>query len=330
MKNKMLYSAVIAISIFFFLGCENDNEIDGVGNLVPKTVDQDASIPSIFINGTQLHAETFGNPNNPMLVFLHGGPGSDYRNGLNVQQLANEGYYVIFYDQRGSGLSKRHDKNSYSIQLVLDDLTEVIKYYRTSANQKIFLFGHSWGAMLGTAYVNSYPDKIDGLILAEPGGLNKQLLDEYGEMSRKINIFSEVTSNLLYVDQFLTGKENQHEILDYKYGISSSFSYAKGNKEGIPGPSPFWRIGTTVLESFTDIAENDGFDFTTNLNQYKTKVLFLYGELNESYGLSFAKKEAAYFPNSEIEEVKETGHEMIYFKWENVHPIVLKYLNELK
>lgn len=330
MKTNLLYTAAIAVSIFFFLGCENENDLDGIGNLVPKTVDQDPTLPSISVNGTQLHSETFGNPNNPMLIFLHGGPGSDYRNGLNVQQLATDGYYVIFYDQRGSGLSKRHDKNSYSIQLVLDDLTEVIKYYQTSSNQKVFLFGHSWGAMLGTAYVNSYPDKIDGLILAEPGGLNKKLLDDYGEMSRKINIFSEVTSNLLYVDQFLTGKENQHEILDYKYGISSSFSYAKGNKEGIPGPSPFWRIGTTVLESFTDIAENDGFDFTINLEQYTTKVLFLYGELNQSYGLSFARKEAAYFPVSEIEEVKGTGHEMIYFKWENVHPIVLNYLNQLK
>ncbi|MDQ6471302.1 alpha/beta hydrolase [Flavobacterium sp. LHD-80] len=330
MKTNVIYTAVIAVSIFFFLGCENENDIDGIGNLVPKTVDQDPTLPSISVNGTQLHAETFGNPNNPMLIFLHGGPGSDYRNGLNVQQLENDGYYVIFYDQRGSGLSKRHDKKSYSIQLVLDDLTEVIKHYKTSPNQKVFLFGHSWGAMLGTAYVNSYPDKIDGLILAEPGGLNKKLLDEYGEMSRKIEIFSEVTSNLLYVDQFLTGKENQHEILDYKFGISTSFSYAKGNKEGIPGPSPFWRIGTTVLESFTDIAENDGFDFTTNLNQYKTKVLFLYGELNQSYGLSFAQKEAAYFPNSAIAEVKGTGHEMIYFKWENVYPIVLNYLNDLK
>lgn len=320
----------MALSIFFFLSCENENEIDGVGNLVPKTVDQDASISSIFVNGTQLHSETFGNPNHPMLVFLHGGPGSDYRNGLNVQQLADEGYYVVFYDQRGSGLSKRHDKKSYSIQLVLDDLTEVIQYYRSSPTQKIFLFGHSWGAMLGTAYVNSYPNKIDGLILAEPGGLNKKLLDEYGEMSRKINIFSEVTSNLLYVDQFLTGKENQHAILDYKYGISSSFTYAKGNDEGIPGPSPFWRIGTTVLESFIEISENDGFDFTTNLDQYQTKVLFLYGELNKSYGLNFALKEAAYFPAFDIAEVKGTGHEMIYFKWENVEPLVLQYLNNLK
>lgn len=330
MKSNVFYSTAIAISISLFFGCETENDINSPGNLVPKTVDQDSSLPSIFVNGTQLHAETFGNPNNPMLVFLHGGPGSDYRNGLNVQQLANDGYYVVFYDQRGSGLSKRHDKNTYSIQLVLDDLTEVIKYYRTVPTQKIFLFGHSWGAMLATAYINEYPTLIDGVILAEPGGLNKKLLDDYGEMSRKIELFAEATSNLLYVDQFLTGKENQHEILDYKFGISTHFSYAKGNKEGIPGPSPFWRIGTTVLESFTDIAENDGFDFTTNLDQYKTKVLFLYGELNQSYGLSFAQKEAAYFPSSEIAEIKDTGHEMIYFKWENVHPVVLNYLNALK
>lgn len=329
MKSTVIYSLTLAVSLFLFLGCEQENYINDPGNLVPKTVDQDPTLPSIFVNGTQLHAETFGNPNDPILIFLHGGPGSDYRNGLNTKQLADDGYYVVFYDQRGSGLSKRHDKKTYSIQLVLDDLTAVIKYYRTSPDQKIFLFGHSWGAMLAAAYVNSYPDRIDGVILAEPGGLTKKLLDDYGEMSRKMDLFSEATNNLFYLDQFLSGKENQHEILDYKFGISTSFSYAKGNKEGIPGPSPFWRIGTTVLESFSDISENSGFDFTTNLKQYQPSVLFLYGELNQSYGFGFTQKEAAFFNTATISEVKDTGHEMIYFKWEKVHPLVLNYLNAL-
>ena len=118
------------------------------GALVPKTVDQDATLPSISVNGTMLHSETFGNPNNSMVVFLHGGPGADYRNGLNVKQLADNGYFVVFYDQRGAGLSKRHDKNSYSLQLILDDLNAVIEHYKTAPNQKVFLFGHSWGGML--------------------------------------------------------------------------------------------------------------------------------------------------------------------------------------
>jgi len=47
------------------------------GQLVPLTVDEDPTLPSISVNGTQLHAETFGNPTDPMLVILHGGPGGD-------------------------------------------------------------------------------------------------------------------------------------------------------------------------------------------------------------------------------------------------------------
>jgi proline iminopeptidase len=264
-----------------------------------------------------------------MVVFLHGGPGADYQNGLNVKQLVDNGYYVVFYDQRGSGLSKRHAKNSYSIQLMFDDLTAVIQHYRKSPTQKIFLFGHSWGAILAAGYINLYPSKINGVIFAEPGGFTWANLQEYGERTRKIELFDETTSDAVYIDQFLTGKENEHEILDYKIGISSSFTYAKGNSEGIEGHSPFWRNGATMLYSLSDIANKDGYDFTQNLNQYTTKVLFIYGELNTAYGLAFAQKEATYFPNKELVQINGTGHEMIYFKWQNVHPPVLTYLNSL-
>ncbi|MDX1349661.1 MAG: alpha/beta hydrolase [Putridiphycobacter sp.] len=327
MNLKIL--TAIGLACAMFISCEKELDIHEPGNLVPKTVVEDPSLPFILVNGTTLHAETYGNPDSSLVIFLHGGPGADYQNGLNVKQLADDGYHIVFYDQRGTGLSQRHDKNTYSIQLYLDDLTAVIEHYRTFPSQKVFLFGHSWGAMLTAAYINAYPDRIDGAIFAEAGGFNKQLLDEYGEASRKLNLFSEITNDVLYYDQFLTGRENEHEILDYKLAIASSFSYAEGNDEGIEGPSPFWRNGATVLQAFMDISENEGFDFTTNLNQYQTNVLFLYGENNKSYGLSFAEKEAAFFPNSDIVQIDDTGHEMIYFKWNSVYHVVLDYLNSL-
>ncbi|OJJ21505.1 alpha/beta hydrolase [marine bacterium AO1-C] len=331
MLMKNVISLWLITSMMILLGsCNNEFEVNDSGRLVPKTVDHDASLPSIFINGTQLHSETFGNPNDPMVVFLHGGPGSDYRNGLNVQQLANDGYYVVFYDQRGSGLSKRHNRDIYSIQLMLDDLTAVIHNYRTSANQQVFLFGHSWGAMIAAAYVNAYPDRINGVIFAEPGGFNKKLLDEYGTTSRKIKLFAESTNDIMYYDQFLSGGKDKHAILDYKFAIASSFAYAPGNNEGNEGPSPFWRNGAVMLSKFNEIAETEGFDFTTNLHQYETRVLFIYGENNKSYGLSFAQKEAAFFPNAQISQIDDTGHEMIHFKWNNIHPIVLTYLYSLR
>jgi proline iminopeptidase len=319
---------IAAVLCSLLLACEMD--IKEPGHLVPKTVDQDQSLPSIMVNGTMLHAESFGNPNNPMVVFLHGGPGSDYRNGLNAKQLADNGYHVVFYDQRGTGLSMRHKQEIYTIQLYLDDLTAVIAHFRTSPSQKVFLFGHSWGAMMAAAYINAYPNRVDGAIFAEAGGFNKQLLDEYGASSRALKLFAEATNDVFYYDQFITGRKNDHEVLDYKMALASSFAYAKGNDEGIEGPSPFWRNGAVVLRSFIDIAENDGFDFTTNLGQYQTKVLFLYGENNRSYGLSFAQKEAAFFPNAQITQIDGTGHEMIHHKWNLVHPVVREYLDSLK
>ena len=59
------------------------------GLLVPKTVDEDASLPSIYVNGTQLHAETYGESSDPMIIALHGGPGGDYRHLLKCGALAD-------------------------------------------------------------------------------------------------------------------------------------------------------------------------------------------------------------------------------------------------
>ena len=330
MKSKMMYLTAILFFTASLWSCKKELSPNDPGALVPKTVDQDASLPSITVNGTQLHSVAFGNPANPMVVFLHGGPGADYRNGLNVKNLVNNNYYVVFYDQRGSGLSKRHPKDSYTIQLILDDLTAVIQHYRSSPSQKVFLFGHSWGAMLTAAYINKYPTAINGAILAEPGGFNWEETQKYTEKSRRLKLFDEATNDALYPDQFLNGKEDEHGILDYKLALISTFTYAKNNEEGIEGPSPFWRNGAAVVKKLFEIAENEGFDFRSNLGKFTTKVLFLYSENNRAYGEAFAQREAAAFPNVQLAKVNGTGHEMIYFKWDNVNAFALPYLNSLR
>lgn len=326
----MMNWAVLLLFAATLGSCEKELKLNDPGNLVPKTVEQDATLPSITVNGTQLHSEAFGNPADPMVVFLHGGPGADYRNGLNVKDLVNDHYYVVFYDQRGSGLSKRHPKSSYSIDLMFSDLAAVIQRYRHSPQQKIFLFGHSWGGMLAAGYVNKYPDAVNGIIVAEPGGLNTEQFKQYSKRTRRMKLFAEVTNDVLYPDQFLSGSEKDHAVLDYKVALSSTFTYAKDNDEGIEGPSPFWRNGAAVLKKLSEIADDEGFDFTNNLNHFTTKVLFLYSEKSKAYGETFAQAEASSFPNVQVSKVNGTGHEMIYFGWNNVYALVLPYLNSLR
>ncbi len=330
MKSKVINLIAVLFLMASFSNCKKELNPNDPGALVPKTVELDPTLPSISVNGTQLHSEAFGNPADPMVVFLHGGPGSDYRNGMNVKNLIHNHYYVVFYDQRGSGLSKRHPKDSYSIQIMLDDLTAVIQHYRSSPTQKVFLFGHSWGAMLAAAYINKYPAAIAGVVLAEPGGLNRALLDQYSEKSRPLKLFDEVTNDALYPDQFLNGKESDHAILDYKIALQYPYTYAQNNEEGIEGPSPFWRNGAAVLKKLFEIADSDGFDFTTNLHLFAKKVLFLYSENNRAYGQAFAQSNAAFFSTPQVSKVNGTGHEMIYFKWDNVYALALPYLESLR
>ncbi len=327
MKNLTLYLAA-AIAAVTLSSCDILDPSEP-GLLVPQTVDEDSSLPSIFVNGTQLHSETFGNPNDPMLVVIHGGPGGDYRGMLKCSQLSADGFYVVFYDQRGSGLSKRYPRETYStMQIFIDDLDAVIKYYRRSPNQKVILMGLSWGAMLATAYVNEYPEAVSGAVLMEPGGLTWNDTDEYLKRLQALTLFDETSNDYVYLDQLITG--NDHNKLDYKAALVSAATSSKGNREGNAGPAPFWRHGAVCNSAAMEYAKNQGFDFTTNLRQYTTRVLFAYSELNVAYGQAHAQKVSSAYPNVQLVQVMGTGHEIPYFGWDRFYPVAKTYLNTVK
>jgi proline iminopeptidase len=332
MKIKLQFIAAFIASSIFIAGCTKGKLINEEGNLVPETVEHDPSLPSISINGTLLHSESFGNPDSAMIIVLHGGPGADYRSLLRCAEFADQGYRVIFYDQRGSGLSKRHSKNSYSLQLMYDDLSAVINYYRKSSTQKIFLLGHSWGAILATGFINKYPTAISGVILAEPGGLIYQDIRDYIKRSRRVNATSELFNDVSYPDQFITGKEDEHAIVDYKYALAAVADGAKGNPTGNEARPPFWRFGKVVADALTEIGDKEKPSFISNIKQYSTKVLFVYSENNKAYGSQYAQNVSSAFSNVQLFKVNGAGHDLLAFQtgWNNFYPVALSYFNSLK
>lgn len=331
MKHKMLMLALAIYGMLFF-SCERMDMAEP-GLLVPKTVDQDASLPSLMINGFLLHVESFGNPNDPIVIIVHGGPGGDYRSMLNATNLVSNGYFVVFYDQFGAGLSQRVDKSILdkegSIDIYIENLNALINHFRLTATQKVFLAGHSWGAMLASGFVNKYPEKIDGLVLAEPGGLTWTQTDEYLSRSNHIEFFSEALNNAIYPEQILAGR-NEDEILDYKASFFSSFENAPGNTVGNAGMYPFWRQGAVVFNASIDYAYKYNFDFKSNLGQYNTEILFLYSEYNKAYGKEWAETVSEPFANKEIQLVHGSGHEMFYFGWDDMYPKIVSYLNKMR
>ena len=109
------------------------------------TVDLDPDLPSITLDGYTFHSETMGNPDSPVIIALHGGPGGDYRNLLPIAPLADD-YQLVFYDQRMTGLSSRAIEGPLELESFFSDLDLFVDHYGNG--REVTLLGHSWGGML--------------------------------------------------------------------------------------------------------------------------------------------------------------------------------------
>jgi len=123
----------------------------------------------IKINGTRqgMIIETL-NQGNPILLFLHGGPGFPAYPIIKAHGLKLEKYFdVCYWDQRGTGMS--YDVNEAKIPLTLeqlvDDTIQVVHYLKKTYTQdKLYLLGHSWGSILGSLAASKHPELFHAYI----------------------------------------------------------------------------------------------------------------------------------------------------------------------
>ena len=102
---------------------------------------------------------------NPILIWLHGGPGSSETPILRVFNSELEDHFtVVYWDQRLAGQTL--DPNAptprrLTAAEMLSDLDVVVDRVRVRlGHDKVLLVGHSWGTMLGTIYTARHPEKV--------------------------------------------------------------------------------------------------------------------------------------------------------------------------
>jgi len=125
-----------------------------------------------------------------VVIMLHGGPGlaNSYLAYFHIPYCDFSN--VVYYDQRGAGKTQIRncsDAGSLSFELILEDLRQTVAYVRKKYDKhRVFLAGHSWGSMLGTQYILTYHNDVDGYIgygQGVPGGKQDRRYYEFVKAS---------------------------------------------------------------------------------------------------------------------------------------------------
>jgi proline iminopeptidase len=110
------------------------------------------------------------------VVFLHGGPGNDFNYIIDALRPQLSEHRFILFDQRGSVLSPVPPDKIKSLSL--DTLVEDLERLRLAlGEEKLTLFGHSFGTVLAEAYFIKYPQHVQEMVLAASAPPSIELAD---------------------------------------------------------------------------------------------------------------------------------------------------------
>ena len=141
--------------------------LDKHGNILPNSI---AMHEDMVINGAPQRITIRGKDiNNPVLLQVHGGPGSPAPPaiskivGFDLEDL----FTVCYWEQRGSGLAYNDSIPDSTITLnqIVDDGLFVTDYLKKTFNKdKIYIEGTSWGTTVSAFMVQKDPESFQAYI----------------------------------------------------------------------------------------------------------------------------------------------------------------------
>ncbi len=309
---QMRFSAVVGLCLA--TACQTVTMSDP-GNLVPRTVTEDSSLPAITLNGSRFHAETKGDLTKPVLIFLHGGPGGDYRSLLKLADRYNgyaltDDFLLVFWDQRGAGLSQRHEKAVLTLDQYDADMLALVD--RFAPGGQVTLIGQSWGGMYGTSFINRHPTRVKQAVFIEAGPLKGATYERILNDLFDINIWREWLNDYAWSAQFFS--TDDHIRMDYQMAMGENDAQPRNNVRRGPGAEPSWRIGAMankyLQENGQDKHGKFNYDFTTNLSRFTKPVLLIAGGRSEVLGEPLQTEQRSLYGNATLKVVPGGGHDV--------------------
>jgi proline iminopeptidase len=290
---KKLFSTLLLLlsAHFLFIGCSKPDPLaEGQGYL--------------DVDGGKIWYRVVGTGNKTPLLLLHGGPGvpSYYLKPLSA---LGKDRKVIFFDQLGCGKSDHiTDTTLMTVDHYVEEVNKVVKHFGL---KEYYLYGQSWGTMLGTEFYLKHPEGIKAVLLSSPAiSIPRWLKDadslisllpdsvaqaiRTNEKNKTYNAPEYKKGVQLFYENFVARK------LPWSADVDSCFTQIGKQYEYMNGPSEFTIVGPLKT-----------FDRTDRLHEIKVPTLFITGEFDEACP-STVKYYQSLVPGAKFEIIPGAGH----------------------
>ena len=272
-----------------------------------------------------LHYQT--KPDNPVLLFIHGGPGqSESMMAYVVEEYEKRNYNIVYYDQRGAGKTYlRNKKEKPDTEILKNDLLEIVLYLKkVYQKEKIGILGHSWGSVLGSMFALEHPEHtlcyigcgqvVDLMENERVGYLKlKNAIEKSGNKKDQKRLLKIGEYPVDYFDMQVYKKMGMVRKLQGKYNLAMFFDksmikiFMKSPIIGMRDIIPFL---TGIMVNMQVMSDLMSFDLRQKGVDYQVPVYYVLGENDQQTPVELGKK---YFdeikaPVKKMYLIKNAGH----------------------
>lgn len=261
---------------------------------------------------------------NPILLFLHGGPGFPempftYYDSKELEK----NFVVVNWDQRGCGKSYNPElpKETLTLEQILSDTKELIEYLKIKySKDKVYLIGHSWGSIVGIYTVAKHPKDFYAYIgMGQVINSNEGELISYQYAFRKAKEAND-TLSVNQLNRIGSPPYQAYQSISIQRNILGKYNGVFGGKLTYPeiirivyqSPDYTPKDKEIFMQAFIEVNNQMWTQVTsvdlTEINEIKVPIYFFLGkhdysvpfELAESYlkELKAPYKEIFWFENS--------------------------------